>query len=84
VQRRRAEEAGAPVHLARNPRRTRTARSSHSAVKLNGPVPESRHRPDHFDDLAVPLIERGGFFMGRIARAFQLTGSSTLSRSPAT
>jgi hypothetical protein len=45
VQRRRAEEAGAPVHLARNPRRTRTARSSHNAVKLNGPVPESISSP---------------------------------------
>jgi hypothetical protein len=87
---RAVEEAGAAAVAALNPRRVQTARSSHSAVELNGPAAESISTPaQSLNDLAVPLHTRGTAFLyavstTRAAGSLQLTGSGSASRSPAT
>jgi hypothetical protein len=64
---RAVEEGGAAAVAALNPRRVRTARSSHSAVKPNGPAAKSISAPARsFKRPRRPSShERDGFLIGR-------------------
>jgi len=78
----KAEEAAAPAPLALNRPPARTARSKHSTVELNGPaLGRIRHRSDHFNELAAPLVSQEGRFFFADACAPRLGRSRSRART---
>ncbi|MEA2839624.1 MAG: hypothetical protein QOF41_954 [Methylobacteriaceae bacterium] len=76
---RAVEEAGAAAVAALNPRPARTARSSHSAVELNGPAVESISTPAQ----SLKRPRRPSSHEGRLSyRPFPLLGLFVRSSSP--